>query len=727
MNTGNSKSKIAAALLICSLCLAAGGCGAQKVIPPFAPASDYTPATSEFKEAVYREKGALDDYPLLVGGMAHGKEFIGALDDLDMGNFVWIPKYGYSLGNTDWTNENYASDAEFAAERGLYYMASHARGLGSDFKKGGFTAGGDTHAVTPSEPAEVKRVTSAGTDTSGKNLFVGWHAEELDADLIQNARPAFGSRLPGIYDYTDAAGGRICYENELIRLQKVANGMNGNFISNQLVTHQLNAFRAGNDVVIAELLEHGVNTELQLAYLRGGRNMFGNSWGVWISPWYFGEVPAADTGLFSNASASTTGGHKTASYRHALYESYVSGAQILTNQETEPLIARDLLNGGYKDILWGTELKNFWEYAKDYSSSKIRPANRTAVMIDRDNGWEVGRLWQNWYKEDTNWGKLPQSVGNKMLAQYLNVLLPGYGRTVEQVTSRTDLYPGYFASTPLGSFDMIASDISSERLAEYDNVVMLGEFEMNDILNSNLRSFVKGGGNLIMTAYQSMANGCFYEDPELYGYTFQDFEGMNYSDRVCYSTTVKKLVSSDSEDLCYVNDTYTSDQFWSLLGVVGNADVLAVETSKNSPVLVSNEYGRGRVFLGLTEWLMDENGNMMDFYADTIRSVLLNSSPDVFVYSASENGTNDFSYQVSYRTNADGRRQMLILLSHYGLRDGKVTLEFNEFLDVDKDGVKIEASGGDSYNALSFADGRPLKVTVNLKAEDLALICVDGV
>lgn len=705
-------------------CFLIAGCGEGATVPEYTPRSDYAAATAEFKEAV-KQKGVLDDYPLLVGGMAHGKEFIGAFADLNMGNFVWIPKQGYSLGNTDWKNETYATDAEYAASRGMYYMASHARGLGEAFKKGGFTSGGDTHPVTPKDSETVDRVVSAGTDASGRNLFIGWHAEELDADFVQNARLAFGARVPGLYDFTDEAGGRISYENELIRQQKIANEMNGNYISNQLVTHHLNAFRANNDVVIAELLEHSTNTELQLAYMRGGRNMFGNSWGVWISPWYFGEVPAADKGLFTSGAASLTGGHKTASYRHAVYESYVSGAQIITNQETEPLIARDLITGAYKDVLWGTELKHFWEYVEKYQNSKVESANKTAVMIDRDNGWEVGRLWQNWYKQDTNWGKLAPTTGNSMLAQYLNVLLPGYGRTVQQVNDKRDLYPGFFASTPLGAFDIVASDASAESLEKYDNVVMLGDFKMNDTLNGNLKKFVKGGGNLVMTAYQSMANGTFYEDPEFYGYTFQNFKGMNYSDRLCYSTTIRKLISSGDTSLNYVQDTYTSGQFWSLLGVVGTADVLAVESSKNQPVLVANEYGRGKVYLGLTEWMMDENGNMMDFYADTIRSVVLNSSPDVYAHAAAQGGTSDFSYQVSYRTNADGTRQMLVLLSHYGVQDGSVTVDFNRFLDLEKDNLHLEISGGDDYNGVDVTEDNGLSVTLKLKAEDLALLCID--
>ena len=40
--------------------------------------------------------------PLRVGGHAHGAENIRALADLGIGNFVWIPALGYTMGNTPW-------------------------------------------------------------------------------------------------------------------------------------------------------------------------------------------------------------------------------------------------------------------------------------------------------------------------------------------------------------------------------------------------------------------------------------------------------------------------------------------------------------------------------------------------------------------------------------------------------------------------------------------------
>ena len=49
---------------------------------------------------------AAGELPLLVGGHAHGAKNIEMLADLGLGNFVWVPKKDYSMGNTPWDAEH---------------------------------------------------------------------------------------------------------------------------------------------------------------------------------------------------------------------------------------------------------------------------------------------------------------------------------------------------------------------------------------------------------------------------------------------------------------------------------------------------------------------------------------------------------------------------------------------------------------------------------------------
>ena len=673
--------------------------------------------TAEFTVAEYNTYAALAGYPVLIGGMAHGKEFVQTLSDLGLGNFVWIPKYDYPLGYNVWNEENwYEQDVSTAVANGMYYLVSHKRGLGDDFKKGGYLSGGDTAEIVPNSLADLAIIANAGKDANNLNYFVGYHAEELDADLYQNARLAFGDRIPEIMNYTTNTQARINFETELQRMQRQANEMGGNFAANMLVSHHLNAFRAGSNIVLAELLEHTTNTNLQLAYLRGGANQFGNSWGVWVSPWYQGQVPAADVGLFDNDYASLTGGHKTSTYKKAIWESYVSGADLITNQETEPLFARDIDNGGYKTVLWGNELKNLYDYVKQYEYDEVTPANSVAIMVDRDCGWEPGRLFNNWYVGDKNWAKLGLSDGDKMLAEYLDVFFPGYARTVESVNSRSDLYPGYFSSTPYGSPDIVATDISAERLSKYGTVIMLGDIQMNDLLNDTLRKYVRQGGTLVINAYQSMKNSAFYEDPDLYGYRFSRFDGWKISDRLVSASVIK----TTNTGLTFMSeDTYTSDYFFAVNGIMSGGDVLAYEQSTQNPVLVKNRYGTGTVYLTLTEWMMTANAeDSIGFYRDFLSAVVMGNNAFVKTAPADADGTTDYSWQASYRTNSQNETDLLVLLTSYDNADGYVTVTVSDEIDVSRICVDY---GVYSDIEVSVNNGSTV-IKVKLKADDVTLL-----
>ena len=703
--------KAAVACILASVVLcgcASAGVGAVKPKP-----FNLSAPTEEFKVAQYNQDSVLKDYPLLVGGHAHGAENIRILKDLGLGNFVWIPKYGYALGNTPWDAENgYAQDIDAALESDFYYMVSHKRGLGDEFKKGGSLSGGDTATIYPNTEEDIAKVVSGG------DKFIGWQAEELDADFLQTGlRPAFADRVPEVYNFDTPAQARINYETELQRLQKQAYDMGGNFISNQLVTHQLNAFRAGNDIVMSELLEHGVNTELQLAYMRGGKQQFGNDWGVWISPWYYGTIPTADKALWTNDIAQIGGGHKPSSYKRALYESYVSGARVLTNQETEPLFARDELNDGYKTVLWGTELKNFWNYAKN-NQETMKPASSFAIMVDRDNGWEPAHLWQDMNIRDSRWAQLPITDGDRMLSEYLNAFLPGYKRTSEAVQQRKDLYPGYFASTPVGNFDIVATDCDPSRLAQYDTVILLGDISMNDILMNTLQTYVNGGGELVINAYQSMQDHQFYEAPDFYGYSFSRYDGWLASDRVNGAGSIRMNTT-----MAYMpEEVYSANWFFTVNGVVDGAEIVAYTENgvQKDPAVVKNQFGRGTVYLTLTENMMTgltEVPEPMSFYMDFLRAVVLDNNSYVKSMPAASDagGTDDYSWMASYQGD-----DLVVLLSNHGASDGSVTVTLDD--EIAKENISVDVGAYTDFETQNI-DGKTV-ITLRLKTEDITLLRV---
>lgn len=700
--------KLVIYILALSLLCGATGCTANKDTNTSGDSGadlmnkEQVTANEEFVIATPREERELEDYPLLVGGHAHGADNIQILHNLEMGNFVWVPKYGYGMGNTPWNEENgFQQDVDAAVKNDMYFMVSHRRGLGDAFKAGGYNAGGNTDSVNPTDKSVQDYIR-----TKGGKYFIGYHGEELDADFIQSSiRPAFADRTPYLYDFETASQARIIYENELARLNQEANQMGGRFISNQTVTHHLNAFRAGNDIVIAELLEHLPNTELQLSYLRGGSQQFNADWGVWVSPWYDG-VPVADKGLFPNETAQPGTGHKASSFRKAMYMAYVSGARIITMQETEPLFARDI-RGNYKDVLWGTELKNFWNYAKDHQE-RMTPIVPVAMMIDRDNGWEPGNLWGNWSYQDTRWGKLPVTLGDIMLSNLYNVFLPGFKHTAESVSVNKDLYPGFFASSPAGSFDVVATDCSYSQLKKYPLVVLSGDITMNQVALDNLKEYVKNGGKLVINAYQAMNKSQFINDEEFFGFKMRD-----YSDNWLRGERVSQTALINLEkDMPYMSKKSYSDDFsFSVLGQVTTGEVIASD-AKKQPVVIKNQFGRGEVYLTLTEYMSSggKEPQILSFYQDFLKSLVLSNST-VKVAPADQTPLKDFSYLSSYQ----GKDSMVIAVTNHSAQDGFVTVnvqgDYNQ-VSVDVGPKDLDVKSNDGYTA----------ITVKVNAEDITLI-----
>ena len=427
------------------------------------------------------------------------------------------PETRIQHGNTPWDEEHdILADVDACVRNGMHFMISQRRGLGPAFKPGGGDFGGDTTPEIHDADTVREILRRAGP------LFVGLHAEEMDADLVQNAlRASYRSRIPHIYAFTDRAGGRESFETELARIAAIYHGYapGVRYLPNLCMTLHHGGFRSDGDLVMAEFLESLPTVELQLAYLRGGGRQFGKPWGVWVSPWYWGRVPCEDTDLWPNRIAGIGEGHSATAFRRCLYLAYASGARVLTMQETEPIFARDESGDGYRLAAWGRELEEFWDYAKNHDAP-IEPLPHLAVLVDRDSGWVPGPLHGGWVPDDTVWGKLRPDRGDAMLAAYLDVLLPGYGRREPGWWQRKGVtYPGYFASTPVGPFDILSSDAPADVLGAYRHVVLLGDVAMTDDLLGRLRAYVEGGGILHVNVNQMRLHEGFVQDPELLGAT----------------------------------------------------------------------------------------------------------------------------------------------------------------------------------------------------------------
>ncbi|MBI2302693.1 MAG: hypothetical protein HYU66_27620 [Armatimonadetes bacterium] len=527
--------------------------------------------------------------PLLVGGHAHGADNIAALAELGLGNFVWIPKVGYSMGNTPWdAGHDVLADVDACVRAGLHFMVSQRRGLGEAVRPGGFEFGGDCsgdlHA--PATIAEIRR--RAG------GLFAGLHAEELDADLVQSAiRPSFRSRLPELYAYTDRAGGRAAFEAELTRQRDAAHAAGAAYLPNLCVTHHACGFRTGADMVVAELLEHLPTTELQLAYLRGGARQFGRPWGAWVSPWYWGQVPCDDKATWPVPQAQPGGGHTAAELRRALCLAWVSGARLLTVQETEPLLSR--VDGRWRLGPWGTVLKAFCDTVREHPGP-LQPLVPLALVVDADNGWAPAHLWEDWNETESVWGKLSTDRSDAMLTGFLQALLPGFGRTREAVTARRDGYPGAFCATPLGPFDIVASDCAGHALRGYQAVALAGEVRWTPSLRTALADYVQGGGRVLLNALHLRDGERLVQDEALLGVRLK--ASIRAAERIRLAVPVPGLQSEYREPwFAFVEVERTT------------AEVLAADPDGRT-ILTRQRLGAGEVWLSTPEYLLAGYGDL---------------------------------------------------------------------------------------------------------------------
>lgn len=548
---------------------------------------------------------------LHIGGMAHGRGNIDLLAQLDLGNFIWIPPtYYWESGNIPWdATHTLMDDVAACREHGFAFLISQRRGLGDGLRHGGFEYGGHGSGEVHDATAIRGVIAAAG------GLFLGLHQEEMDADFIQEAwRPSYRARMPDLYNFTDRAGGRRAFEGELSRIHQRYRGWGAASWPNLCVTGHLSGFRSGADGVMAEFLEHLTTTELQLALLRGGARQFGGRWGAWVSPWWWGEIPCEDPDYWSTPRAVEGGGHSVASFRRALWLAYASGASVLTAQETEPLYRRDGA-GGFALTAWGRELKGVWDHARRHPQPRT-PLVATAVLVDADWGWAPAHLWQDWIQEPMVWGKLPAERSDAMAAAFLDMLLPGFGRSRERVMERRDIYPGYFAATPHGPFDIVASDAGAETLAAYRNVLAVGEIAMTGELLQTLRTFVRGGGRLFVNALHLRHGEAFVQDPEFLGLRFDvggTYAHVRTSNRV---RVVGDLPGARTE---------TGEGYYCMVGVQAEGAAVLADDGQGHPVLLSHPFGEGTVFVSTPEYMLTGFGDRrarLAFFAETLPLLL---------------------------------------------------------------------------------------------------------
>lgn len=598
-----------------------------------------------------------DTLPLLVGGHAHGKENIDALAELGLGNFVWIPKKGYSLGRIPWdATHDIMADVDTCLRHGWRFLISQRRCTGDEWLPGGAEYGGDTWPDL--HPPEAVR---AIRNRAGER-FTGLHAEEMDIGFVQNAqRESYRSRQPELFRFTDRAGGRKAFEAELNRLADRAHRSGAAFVPDLAAALQHCGFRTRCDWVICEMLESLPAAEMQLAWLRGGAQAFGKCWGVWISPWYRGYVPNADPNLWKapQAGAGPQGGHTPSAFRRCLWSAWASGARVLTMQETEPLYGRR--NGRLFLGAWGQELHAFWQTVRQHPEP-VTPIGCTALLIDADCGYTPPNLHGGWVERSTLWGKLRLAEGDEALEELLRLYFPGYERDDPKDWWQHDrlYYPGYFCRSPLGPVDVVPADAPSDSLSHYPLIILAGEINMTNVLLHKLMQYVRQGGTLVACVNQLRSHERFVAAEPLFGTRIGEarmrssWSGTNILMRGLHSYSAMRL-----RQPLGTAEPGEWHEPWSLAQDVQptSAEVMA-DAGDSKPLLLRNRLGRGTAWLLTSGWGVEAHGRRRKLLRLT-RTLIeaLTPAPEVGLQHAAPDG-------IAWIAARQGSTALLAVSSH---------------------------------------------------------------
>ncbi|MCD6522093.1 hypothetical protein J7K56_04925 [Candidatus Calescamantes bacterium] len=325
-------------------------------------------------------------------------------------------------------------------------------------------------------------------------------------------------------------------------------------------------YRNGCQWQLPELTETGAaNTDIRLAMLRGAGRAYEKPWGTHISLWYNG-VPLADGPTPDGK------GHTIATFKKAIYLSYVSGANII-------------------------ELEGHWQprgkYVKELSYMKKKiidklgyagePYTPCAVMLSLENGWYPGR--------DTNsgsWGILPPDKADHMVNTCLNIFYPGYWDS-----GRFDERTGYFVPTPLGNIDIIWDDMPLEKIKKYYKaVILLGPHKIEGELEEKLKRYVQDGGILAINAAQLNKDK-------------PSFLGLRLTGKKHLS---QKTILMPNKILGVEKQESWSEYPFKVLEIKYSKDFTVVaRDDKNYPILLTRTFGKGRIWVTTPEYLITES------------------------------------------------------------------------------------------------------------------------
>ncbi|MDE0229092.1 MAG: TIM barrel protein, partial [Spirochaetaceae bacterium] len=266
--------------------------------------------------------------------------------------------------------------------------------------------------------------------------------------------------------------------------------------------------KEGNHLLLgAETAQALPNSQLYYAFIRGAGKQYGvhwfgnasvfNRWG-----WKDYGAPKRDGRYRSGAEeGSSLSLLKRLIYTHYLYNSVAVGFESGWLTETPPYALTPI----------GEVQRGAVEFVSRHGQPGVMhtPA---ALLLDFFAGWVPPRHLYTPYVYQV-WGGMPYEAGDYLTHGVLSLLLPGYEDASYFHDER-----GFLSPTPFGDMtDCLLSDAPLWVLRQYGLLVAAGALTMTRELADKLRSFVAGGGHLVVTAgnARGLLPGLMIEDEQV--------------------------------------------------------------------------------------------------------------------------------------------------------------------------------------------------------------------
>jgi hypothetical protein len=363
-----------------------------------------------------------------------------------------------------------------------------------------------------------------------------------------------------------------------------------------------NVFDAYDLGVEMQLLERG-NDELGdlstgIAYLRGAARQYGRGWGIDISTWR-GSTNAATT---YSPSGTLLGGWSDSYIRRECYMAFLSGAMLIQAEATTYSYPNGQLNP------FGVAAREFADFALRRHSDLGQPWTPVALLVDPDSGFDTKHGPFNQY--DYVWYQnIPYTSGDSMTNQFYRLAYPNHwlhglapGAPFADSAGLPDPVqfqkylaagndPRPFEPMPTtrwgGLMDVITTRATSDVLARYPVILMMGGVQLDARLRSDLTNWVAAGGTLVMNAAQA-------------GSEDQSLAGVSFDNTAPKTSTVSKWIAGDTvrTEPAYRYSVVRPD----------TASVLATSDS-GDPLITANPVGSGRVILTTPAYLQPISGD----------------------------------------------------------------------------------------------------------------------